>query len=135
MAPNLDAFGSIFKYIQQFQGYASPGILAVFVFGILNRRGPGLCGVVGLLLNPVLYFLIDQYTDIAFLDAMAICFFSVLLVMWLISVAKPLAEPLVFRTNTTMALETSAGAKTAGIIVVVLTLVLYVIFSPWGIAG
>ena len=47
LAPNLDKFGSIFKYIQMFQGYASPGILAVFVFGILNRRGPGAWGGAG----------------------------------------------------------------------------------------
>lgn len=134
IAPNLDKFGSIFKYIQMFQGYASPGILAVFVFGILNRRGPGICGVVGLLLNPILYWALDQYTTIAFLDSMAICFFTVLAVMWLIAVVKPLAKPVVFELNTKMNLETSTGARMAGIIVVLLTLVLYVIFSPWGLA-
>jgi SSS family solute:Na+ symporter len=134
IAPNLDKFGSLFKYIQQFQGYASPGILAVFVFGVLNRRGPGLCGVVGLVLNPILYWALDVFTEIAFLNAMAICFFSVLGVMWLIALAKPLAQPVVFQLNTKMNLETSAGAKMFGIGIVVVTLILYVIFSPWGIA-
>jgi SSS family solute:Na+ symporter len=134
IAPNLDKFGSIFKYIQMFQGYASPGILAVFVFGILNRRGPGICGVVGLLLNPILYWALDQYTTIAFLDSMAICFFTVLAVMWLIAAIKPLAQPVVFQLNTKMNLETSTGARMAGIGVVIVTLILYVIFSPWGIA-
>ncbi len=134
MAPNLDKFGSIFKYIQQFQGYASPGILAVFVFGILNRRGPGICGVVGLVLNPILYFCLDRFTEIAFLDAMAVCFFTVLLVMWLIAVAKPLPQPIEFKVNSRLDLTASAGAKTAGIVVVVATLILYVIFSPLGLA-
>jgi SSS family solute:Na+ symporter len=128
LAPNLDKFGSIFKYIQQFQGYASPGILAVFVFGILNRRGPGLCGVVGLLLNPVLYWALDAYTDLAFLDAMGVCFFSVLAVMWLIAVVKPLPQPVVFSTNTTMNLEGCGSTKWAGIAVVAVTVVLYAIF-------
>jgi solute:Na+ symporter, SSS family len=128
LAPNLDKFGSIFKYIQQFQGYASPGILAVFVFGILNRRGPGICGVVGLLLNPVLYWVLDQYTDLAFLDAMGVCFFSVLAVMWLIALVKPLAQPVVFQTNTNMNLESCGTSKIAGAAVVVITLILYVIF-------
>lgn len=128
LAPNLDKFGSIFKYIQQFQGYASPGILAVFVFGILNRRGPGICGVVGLLLNPVLYWALDQYTDLAFLDAMGICFFGVLAVMWIIALVKPLAQPVVFNTHTSMNLESCASSKIAGIVVVVLTLILYWIF-------
>lgn len=128
LAPNLDKFGSIFKYIQQFQGYASPGILAVFVFGILNRRGPGICGVVGLLLNPVLYWALDQYTDLAFLDAMGICFFGVLAVMWAIALVKPLAQPVVFSTNTTMNLEGCGSSKLAGGVVILLTLILYWIF-------
>ncbi|MBE2216006.1 MAG: sodium/solute symporter [Opitutaceae bacterium] len=135
LAPNLDKFGSIFKYIQQFQGYASPGILAVFVFGIMNRRGPGICGVVGLVLNPILYFCLDQYTDIAFLDAMAVCFFTVLAVMWGIALAKPLPQPVEFKVNSRLDLTASSGAKVAGIAVVIATLVLYVIFSPLGIAG
>jgi SSS family solute:Na+ symporter len=128
LAPNLDKFGSIFKYIQQFQGYASPGILAVFVFGILNRRGPGICGVVGLLLNPVLYWALDKYTDLAFLDAMGICFFAVLAVMWIIALIKPLAQPVVFETRTTMNVESCASSKIAGGVVVLITLGLYWIF-------
>jgi SSS family solute:Na+ symporter len=134
VAPNLDKFGSIFKYIQMFQGYASPGILAVFVFGILNRRGPGLCGVVGLLLNPVLYWALDKFTNIAFLDSMAICFFTVLAVMWAIAWLKPLPQPVVFQTNTNLNLESCASSKIAGTVVIVVTLVLYILFSPWGIA-
>lgn len=128
LAPNLDKFGSIFKYIQQFQGYASPGILAVFVFGILNRRGPGMCGVVGLLLNPVLYYALDRYTDLAFLDSMGICFFSVLAVMWIIAIVKPLPQPVVFGTHTKMNLESCTSSKIAGGVVVVLTLIFYWIF-------
>ena len=135
VAPNLDKFGSIFKYIQEFQGYASPGILAVFVFGFINRRAPGYTGVVGLLLNPLLYFLIATFAPgIAFLDRMAICFGTVMVVMWLIGMIKPLPEPVVFKSNTNLDLTASAGSKTAGIVVVVATLVLYVIFSPLGIA-
>lgn len=131
LAPLLDQFGSIFKYIQEFQGYVSPGILAVFVFGLINRRAPGIAGVVGLLLNPVLYFLMANLAPgIAFLDRMAICFFTVIAVMWLIGVIKPLPQPVEFKTNTRLNLETSGGAKLAGIGVVVVTVILYIIFSP-----
>jgi SSS family solute:Na+ symporter len=128
LAPNLDKFGSIFKYIQQFQGYASPGILAVFVFGMLNRKASGITGIIGLLLNPVLYWALDTYTNLAFLDAMGICFFSVMGVMWLVGLAKPLAQPVEFATNTNMNLETSAPARIAGIGVVIATIILYIIF-------
>jgi solute:Na+ symporter, SSS family len=131
LAPNLDRFGSIFRYIQEFQGYASPGILAVFVFGLINRTAPGITGAIGLLLNPVLYYLLATFApQIAFLNRMAICFFSVMAVMWVIGIIKPLPQPVVFKTNTRLSLETSHSAKIAGIAVVVVTVILYVIFSP-----
>jgi solute:Na+ symporter, SSS family len=128
LAPNLDKLGSIFGYIQKFQGYASPGILAVFVFGMLNRRGPGLCGVVGLLVNPVLYWALDTYTSLAFLDAMGVCFFSVLAIMWVIAIVKPLPQPFEFQVNTTMNLDESKGAKVVGGILILITLGLYIVF-------
>ncbi len=135
LSPNLDKFGSIFTYIQEFQGYASPGILAVFVFGLLSRRAPGYTGVVGLLLNPALYFILATFVpSLNFLNRMAVCFGTVMAVMWIIRMLNPLDQPVVFQTNTRLNLTASAGSKTAGIVVVVLTLVLYVIFSPLGIA-
>ncbi|MCU0787249.1 MAG: sodium/solute symporter [Verrucomicrobia bacterium] len=136
VAPLLDNFGSIFKYIQEFQGYISSGVLAVFVFGIINRTAPGVTGVVGLLLNPVLYALIARFfPNIAFLDRMAICFGSILAVMWVIGLVKPLPHPIEFKSNTRLNLEGSKSARLAGVAVVVVTLILYLIFSPLGIAG
>lgn len=135
VAPLLDKYGSIFTYIQEFQGFASPGILAVFVFGLLSRRAPGFTGVVGLLLNPILYAVLKfGMPNLAFLNRMAVCFGVVMAVMFIIRLVKPLPEPVVFQTNTKLNLTSSVGSKTAGIVVVVATLILYVIFSPWGIA-
>ncbi|HOK66835.1 MAG TPA: hypothetical protein PLV55_08475, partial [Anaerohalosphaeraceae bacterium] len=69
-----------------------------------------------------------------FLNRMAISFILCLLVMALITAAKPLAQPVEFRQNTTIQLHSSKGAAAAGVVVVVLTLLLYVIFSPLGLA-
>ncbi len=122
-------FGGIFKYIQEFQGYVSPGILAVFVFGLLNRRAHGISGVVALLLNPALYYILGVVApQIAFLDRMAICFFSVLVVMWIIGLAMPLPKPVVFATNTRINVETSRPAMGFGALVIVGALALYAIF-------
>jgi SSS family solute:Na+ symporter len=122
-------FGGIFKYIQEFQGYVSPGILAVFVFGLLNRRAHGISGVVALLLNPALYYILGVVApQIAFLDRMAICFFSVLVVMWIVGLAMPLPKPVVFATNTRIDVETSRPALGFGILVIVAALALYAIF-------
>jgi SSS family solute:Na+ symporter len=135
LAPNLVRFDSIFQYLQKVQGYISPGILAVFVFGLINRRAPGAAGVVGLCLSPILYGALDVCTDLAFLNSMAIVFFSIMVVMWVIGLAKPLAQPVEFKTSATIALESSKGAKIFGCVVIALTIVLYIIFSPIGIAS
>jgi solute:Na+ symporter, SSS family len=131
IAPLLDnpKFGGIFKYIQEFQGYISPGILAVFVFGLLVRKAPPIAGVVGLVINPILYYILAKlFTDLAFLNRMALSFFCVLLVMAIITFFKPLKEAVKLPVNTDMNLESSGTAKIAGIVVVALTIGLYIFF-------
>ncbi|MHC4336488.1 MAG: sodium:solute symporter family transporter [Planctomycetota bacterium] len=131
IAPLLDnpKFGGIFKYIQEFQGYISPGILAVFVFGFIVKKAPPLTGVVGLILNPIIYFILAQvFPKLAFLDRMAISFFSVLAVMTIITLIKPLKEPVRFDVKTDINLESSGMAKVFGLLVVAATIGLYVIF-------
>lgn len=131
VAPLLDnpKFGGIFKYIQEFQGYISPGILAVFVFGFIVKKAPPITGVVGLILNPIIYFILAQvFPKLAFLDRMAISFFSVLAVMTIITLIKPLKEPVRFDVKTDINLESSGIAKVFGLLVVAATIGLYVIF-------
>jgi SSS family solute:Na+ symporter len=131
IAPRLanPKFGGIFTFIQEFQGFISPGILAIFLFGLLVHRAPRHAGTVGLLLNPVLYGTLKYAApQIAFLDRMAICFAIVLAVLTVMTILKPLPEPVTMPINPKMDLTTSRGAKLAGAGVVVLTLALYAIF-------
>ena len=131
ISPLLDnpVFGGIFKYIQEFQGFISPGILAVFVFGLFVHRAPAICGVVGLVVNPIAYGLLKVVApSLAFLDRMAVCFFFVIALMAFLTWLKPLEKPMELPTNTRIALESSAGAKKVGIAVVVATVALYAIF-------
>jgi len=126
---------SIFTIIQEGQGFISPGILAVFAFGLLVRKAPGMAGVLGLVTNIVSYGVLKAAVpQVQFLNRMAICFGLCLLVMALITVVRPLAQPMEFKQNTTINLEGSRGAMWVGIVVVVVTLILYVIFSPLVIA-
>jgi SSS family solute:Na+ symporter len=86
--PNLKG---IFTYIQEFQGYISPGILAVFVFGMIFKQAPPAAGVTGLILTvPVYGFLQWQFSEIAFLNRMAITFGLVLVVMFLMTLQTEL---------------------------------------------
>ncbi len=131
---------SIFTVIQESQGLISPGILAVFAFGLIVRKAPPIAGVVGLLTNIVSYggmYLMGRYKigpEIQFLNRMAICFGLCLLIMAIITIVKPLARPIEFERKSQVDLTSSGGAKIAGIVVVVITLILYFLFSPIGLA-
>lgn len=139
---------SIFTIIQESQGLISPGVLAVFAFGLIVRRARGVVGVVGLMTNiaayslfklasmnealmtiPLLKFLLQN-----FLNRMAVCFILCLVVMSVMTVSRPLAEPVKFEQRGTLDLKPSKGALIAGLIVVVITLALYAVFSPIGIS-
>lgn len=126
---------SIFTIIQESQGFISPGILAVFVFGLVSRRAPPAAGVAGLLTSIAAYGVLKAAApQLQFLNRMAVCFVLCLAVMGVLRAARPLARPVEFRHNTTIGLETSRGARLAGLGVVALTLLLYVVFSPLGLA-
>ncbi len=57
IAPQLanPKFQGIFNYIQEFQGFLSPGVLAAFVFGLFVHRAPASAGVAALVLCLLLY--------------------------------------------------------------------------------
>lgn len=96
IAPQLanPSFGGVFKYIQEFQGYISPGILAAFVFGFIVKRAPAGAGVTALLLSVPVYGLLHwQFDGIAFLNRMAITFLIVIAAMTLITLVRPLPQP------------------------------------------
>jgi len=54
-APMVDTFEGVFKYIQDVWGFISPGIVAVFLIGLLVRRVPTVAAKTALLLGPVIY--------------------------------------------------------------------------------
>ena len=56
-----------------------------------------------------------------------------IVVMEILTPIKPLEKPVEFKQNTTIELHTSRGAKIVGIAVVVITLLLCFLFSPWGL--
>ena len=135
--PNIS--NSIFTIIQEVQGLLSPGILAVFAFGLIVKTAPPMAGVAGLVTNIICYggmYLLGRYNigpEIQFLNRMAICFAINIIVMTIITILKPLDKPIVFEQKTSLDLKSSRGAFMAGIVVVVITLVLYFLFSPIGL--
>jgi SSS family solute:Na+ symporter len=96
LAPQIadPRFGGVFRYIQEFQGYISPGILAAFVFGFIVKKAPPAAGVTALLsCVPIYGFLQWRFSEIAYLNRMAITFALVVVLMSLITAWKPLKVP------------------------------------------
>lgn len=143
VAPHFDnpKLGGIFKIIQEFQGFMSPGILAIFLVGFFVPRAPRYVGVMGILLNVVAYGALkwglgDAIVSaglwfaptISFLDRMAICFLLVLLASGVATLLNPLREPVKMPVNEDMCLAPSRFAGFVGVLVIALTGVLYFIF-------
>ena len=122
-------FKGIFNYIQEFQGYVSPGILAVFVFGMIFKRTPALAGIVGLIATvPIYGFLHWQFGEMAFLNRMAITFGADLALMFMILLAKPLAEPRKMPVREDFDMKPTPAVLWLGLAVIAATIVLYIIF-------
>jgi SSS family solute:Na+ symporter len=134
LAPNLGnpkISNSIFTIIQESQGFISPGILAAFVFGLFIRKAPRISGIASILTNIIGYGAIKlAIPQIQFLNRMAVCFVLCVLVMSILTIMRPLKEPMEFKVNTNIDLKSSRGAKIAGVLVIILTVALYIIFSP-----
>jgi solute:Na+ symporter, SSS family len=131
LAPMLDdpKFGGVFNYIQQFQGYIWPGVVAAFVFGIAVPRAPSSAGIVALVGGPVLYGLLQTYaTGIHFLVQVLIAFGALVAIMAGLTVARPLAEPRRLPVREDIALHTDTFTKMAGAAVIVGVAVFYAVF-------
>jgi len=131
IAPQLadPKFQGAFAYIQEFQGFVSPGVLTIFLFGLFLPRTPREAGLLGLLLSPIIYgVLYFFWSDLAFLNRMAITVGSIAVVLAVLTVLRPLPEPVTLPVQTKIEMEESSGAKICGWGVVLATAALYVIF-------
>lgn len=121
--------GGVFRFIQEFQGYISPGILAAFVFGFAVRRAPPAAGVTALVLSAPLYGLFQWGAGtVPYLHRMLWTFALLLLVMAVITAWKPLAEPRVLPIRREMALRTSPLVYACGGVVIWLVALFFVVF-------
>jgi solute:Na+ symporter, SSS family len=131
LAPRLadPKFGGVFQFIQQFQGYIWPGIVAAFVFGLLVREAPGSAGVVALAGGPIIYGMFQLWAPaLNFLIQVAITFNLLVLAMGLITLWNPLKEPKVLPVRPGFEVETSPGVKALGAAVIAGVVVFFVVF-------
>ncbi len=129
MAPLPGEFEGVFKYIQLVWGFLSPGIVAVFVFGLVFRRAPLSAAMSGLILTvPVYGLFLWLLPEVAFLNHMAFTFVILIAVMALVTVRNPLPEPVRFEQKCDLDLQPSPFAKSLGFAVLVAAGMLYIYF-------
>lgn len=97
VAPALKSLDQAYQFIQEYVGFFSPGVLAIFLLGMFWKKTTPAAGLVGALITvPVAIILkfLPQWTngvfpDYPFLDRMSITFLLTVLIMVIISLAKP----------------------------------------------
>ena len=126
-----DKLDSIFSYIQEFQGFLSPGALAVFIFGFFVPKCPRYFGWLGIAINVVEYGVL-KYTcpEMAFLNRMAVCLITIAIVGVILTLINHLrgGEAVVLENKGIIEMKSSAGAKLFGLVVIALTVALYILF-------
>ncbi len=137
VAPFLDnpAFGGIFTFIQEFQGFLSPGVLAVFLFGFFVPKCPRVFGWLGIVVGAVAYasfkwVSILGCTDSSFLNRMGYSLIVVCLVGLILTIINAVkgGETVVLEDKGIIEMKTSGRAKGFGVAVIVATVVLYILF-------
>jgi SSS family solute:Na+ symporter len=132
LAPMLanPKFGGVFQFIQQFQGYIWPGVVAAFLFGMMVPTAPGAAGVAALISGPIIYGVFQFFAgdELHFLIQVALTFQLVILLMFLITFFKPLETPRKLPIREDIVIKTTPAAKILGGLVVIGVAVFYLIF-------
>jgi SSS family solute:Na+ symporter len=97
IAPALKSLDQAYQFIQEYVGFISPGVLAIFLLGFFWKRTTASAALTGSLLtipvSTILKFLPvwtqGSFPDYPFLDRMTITFGIIVLIMIGISLSKP----------------------------------------------
>lgn len=130
-------FGGVFQYIQQFQGYIWPGVVAAFLMPFVLPKIPAAAGVVALLTGPLAYAAL-QFTsktdarpwghEVHFLLQVLLAFLVCVTVMIAMTMISPLAKPKELPVREEMSLTTEPIVKITGTLVILAVVVLFVLF-------
>lgn len=100
VTPALKSLDQAYQFIQEYVGFISPGVLAIFLMGFFWKRTSAAAALTGTLLtipiSTILKFLPvwtnGAFPDYPFLDRMSITFVMIVLIMIVISLSRPKPE-------------------------------------------
>jgi SSS family solute:Na+ symporter len=120
VTPSLKSLDQAYQFIQEYVGFFSPGVLAIFLLGMFWKRTTAGAALTGALLTIPVSILLKflpiwthgVFPDYPFLDRMTITFFSIAIIMILISLLNPKTE----KDNHTIEMDKSMFVVSPGFI-------------------
>lgn len=137
VAPALKSLDQAYQFIQEYVGFISPGVLAIFLFGFFWKRATAAAALTAALLTIPLSALLKflpswthgVFPDYPFLDRMTIVFVLLVVLMVVISLArgKQKRPEAVIVVDTSM-FRSSAGFITWSVLILGILTALYTVF-------
>lgn len=132
----------VFEFIQQFQGFIWPGVVAAFLGAFVLPRAPAAAGLMALIAGPLLYaffqiatkqglfanVLTSPWFEMHFLIQVLACFVIIFAGMSVLTLAAPLSEPRKLPVREDVALHTEPAVHVAAGLVVAAVAALFLFF-------
>lgn len=130
VAPALGQLDQAFQFIQEYTGFISPGVFAIFFFGVFWKKTTSNAALTGAAVSIPLSVLLKWLAPgLPFLDRMGVVFLVIAALMVLISLVegKGKDHPNSIEINSEL-FKTSAAFKIGAFIITGITAALYIIF-------
>ncbi len=136
VAPALKSLDQAYQFIQEYVGFISPGVLAIFLLGFFWKRTTALAALIGTLLtipvSAILKFLpawtSGAFPDYPFLDRMSITFVFIIVVMVIVSLIRPHHKPTPLVEMDRSMFKVNKGFLVGSVIIVGILIGLYTVF-------
>ena len=126
--PLLGNFEQAFQYIQEFTGFFTPGIVAIFLLGLFWSRTTATAALLAAIASAVLSLLFKLYMPaLPFMDRVGLVFLLCVGIGILWSIARPLPQP-GFVDPTGVSFSTSQSFNISALVV---TLILIFFYAVW----
>jgi SSS family solute:Na+ symporter len=136
VAPALKTLDQAYQFIQEYVGFISPGVLAIFLMGFFLKRTTAAAAMTGALLtipvSAILKFLPiwtnGWFPDYPFLDRMSITFVLIIIIMVIMSLIKPETNPKKLMEVDIKLFKVNPGFVFGSLIIIGILIALYTVF-------
>ena len=136
VAPALKTLDQAYQFIQEYVGFISPGVLAIFLMGFFWKRTTAAAAMAGALLtipvSAILKFLPawtnNWFPDYPFLDRMSITFVLIIIIMVIMSLLKPETKPKKLMEVDAKLFKVNPGFIFGSLIIIGILIALYTVF-------